>query len=89
MADTEDRDRIAQALHRAVYKYFSVEQLGDSERDDHEARIAAILPLLAEARQQGAREGWDEGYWQGINGHTGPDNPYRDHNHAPRQEGER
>ena len=21
---------------------------------------------------------WDEGYWQGINGHTGPGNPYRD-----------
>lgn len=20
---------------------------------------------------------WDEGYWRGINGHTGPGNPYR------------
>lgn len=25
-----------------------------------------------------AAKAWDEGYWQGINGHTGPGNPYRD-----------
>ena len=28
---------------------------------------------------------WDEGYWQGINGHTGPGNPYRtDESTTPR-----
>lgn len=81
MADTEDRDRIAQE----IVSTFLDQRIGASDQE----LTAAILPLLAEARQQGAREGWDEGYWQGINGHTGPDNPYRDHNHAPRQEGER
>lgn len=25
---------------------------------------------------------WDEGYWLGINGHTGPGNPYREGNHT-------
>lgn len=25
-------------------------------------------------------EAWEEGYWQGINGHTGPGNPYREPN---------
>lgn len=24
-------------------------------------------------------EAWGEGYWVGINRHTGPGNPYRDH----------
>ena len=25
-------------------------------------------------------DAWDKGYWHGINGHTGPGNPYRDIN---------
>ena len=33
---------------------------------------------LAEHNRQVAEQAWDEGYWQGINGHTGPGNPYRD-----------
>ncbi|NYF29015.1 hypothetical protein [Microbacterium sp. JAI119] len=28
-------------------------------------------------------DAWDQGYWLGINGHTGPGNPYRESNHVP------
>lgn len=35
-----------------------------------------IRSILAEHDQQVAAQAWDEGYWQGINGYTGPGNPY-------------
>ena len=33
-------------------------------------------------------EAWDQGYWDGINGHTGPGNPYREPNVVPLRENE-
>ena len=39
--------------------------------------------LIREAKA----EAWGEGYWHGINGHTGPGNPYRDCGAAEYREG--
>lgn len=41
---------------------------------------------LAEHDAEVAAKAWDEGYWQGINGHTGPGNPYRDSDAAEYRE---
>lgn len=51
---------------------------GELARDDAANIIHAILPDLATRDAEIAAKAWDEGYWQGINGHTGPGNPYRD-----------
>lgn len=42
-----------------------------------------LAALIREAKA----EAWGEGYWQGINGHTGPGNPYRDCGAAEYREG--
>ena len=38
---------------------------------------------LAEHNRKVKARAWDEGYWQGINGHTGAGNPYRDSGATP------
>lgn len=43
---------------------------------------SCLLPTQSTATDTVA-SAWDQGYWQGINGHTGPGNPYRDPNVAP------
>jgi len=39
--------------------------------------MAEYTPTAAEVREV-AEKAWDEGYWLGINRHTGPGNPYAD-----------
>lgn len=38
---------------------------------------AGFRRWLAELERRIAERAWEEGYWQGINGHTGPGNPYQ------------
>lgn len=44
------------------------------------ARAAKYDAWLAKVVADAKAEAWDEGYWLGINGHTGPGNPYRERN---------
>lgn len=38
--------------------------------------LAEFDRWFAEEIRKARAEGWTEGYWQGINGYTGPGNPY-------------
>lgn len=40
--------------------------------------VDAVIAHLSEHDRQVKAGAWDEGYWRGINGHTGPSNPHRD-----------
>jgi len=63
-------------LEALVYlsKYHARDQ-GDIDLEVVESEMRAQFDRWLEQVKQ---EAWDEGYWQGINGHTGPGNPYRD-----------
>lgn len=45
---------------------------------------AAVATSPADALEAVKAAAWDEGYWLGINGHTGPGNPYRRGTETPR-----
>lgn len=47
--------------------------------------LDALESVLAKRDAEVAAKAWDEGYWQGINGHTGPGNPYRDSGAAEKE----
>ncbi|WP_404474811.1 hypothetical protein [Microbacterium aerolatum] len=55
------------AAPKVTMSYRAVEALVGIDRDR----------ALAEHDRQVAERAWDEGYWLGINGHTGPGNPYK------------
>lgn len=44
--------------------------------EEHEKNHAEFDRWFAEEIRKARAEGWTEGYWQGINGYTGPGNPY-------------
>lgn len=51
--------------------------LGGTLIEFREEGFGRFQRWLAEVERAAAEKAWDEGYWQGINGYTGPGNPYR------------
>lgn len=60
--------------HEPEYEYHNPVGYGSHVQSNRRAFKRWLDALILEAKA----EAWDEGYWQGINGHTGPGNPYRD-----------
>ena len=68
---TSLRDKIARALAEWHGGPDAEPWIYDMHTESADA-VLAVLDL-----DQARAVAWDEGYWLGINGYTGPGNPYR------------